>query len=175
MTLIGHSLGGYAAQKAAAQDSRIARLCLLSSAFVYQPYWPGYLIDTVDLYDLLNVLPKQRGMALHVQRFTKPPHILPCPYFDAECDWIPPIDGFITRVNLSRDPWEPHLCQGEPCGVRDGTLYNYLLYEGPKQDGIKNNMLLAHLGLYSSDNDNAAGKELALQYLDDFFIQFPLD
>ncbi|MCX5900522.1 MAG: alpha/beta fold hydrolase [Proteobacteria bacterium] len=175
ITLIGHSLGGYTALKTAARDSRIQRLCLLSSAFVYQRYWPGFLIDSVDVFDLLNALSKQRGMALHVQRFTGPPHGLGCPEYDAECDWIPPIDGFITRVDISRDRWEPRLCAGQACGVQDGTLYNYGLYEGPKQDSIKNNNLLAHNSMYSDDAENSAGRELILQYLDAFFQQFPVE
>lgn len=175
VTLIGHSLGGFVAQKTASQDTRIARLCLLSSVFVYPPNWPGFLLDTVDIYDLLNKSPKTRGMALHVQRFTRPPYPIPCPDFDPECDWIPPVDGFITHVDLSRDPWEPHTCNGEPCGIRDGSLYNYVLYTGPKQNGIKNNILLDHGGIVSSHFENEAGKELVLQYLDNFFAQFPLD
>jgi pimeloyl-ACP methyl ester carboxylesterase len=175
VTVIGHSFGGYVAQKTAVQDYRIARLCILSSVFGYQPYWPGFLIDTIDTYDLLNASPKKRGMALHVQRFTKPPYTLPCPDFDPECDWIPPVDGFITQIDLSDDPWEPHLCNGEDCGVRDGTLYNYGLYEGPKQDGIKNNILLDHSGLVTPGEENDAGRELILQYLDEFFTQFPID
>ena len=175
VTLIGHSLGGYVAQKTAAQDCRIARLCLLSSAFVYQPSWPGFLIDTVDTHDLLNMIPEKRGMALHVQRFTRPPYIIPCPDFDPECDWIPPVDGFITQVDLSDDPWQPHQCNGEPCGVRDGTLYNYVLYEGPKQDGIKNNPLLDHTALAIPGEENDKGRELLLQYLDGFFTQFPVN
>ncbi len=174
ITLIGHSLGGYTALKTAAQDGRIQRLCLLSSAFVYQPYWPGFLIDSVDIFDLINTEPKQRGMALHVQRFTAPPHILGCPRDDAECDWIPPIDGFITRVDISRDRWEPRLCAGQACGVQDGTLYNYGLYEGLKEDSIKNNNLLAHNSMYSDDAKNTVGRELILQYLDAFFQQFPV-
>ena len=177
MTVIGHSFGGYVAQKTAAQDRRIARLCLLSAAFSCQQYWPGFLIDTVDTWDLLNGLPKKRGMALHVQRFTKPtyPDGFACPDFDPECDWIPPVDGFITQVDLSADPWEPHLCNGETCGVRDGTLYNYALYEGLKQDGIRNNSLLDHSGLVTVGAENDAGRQLILQYLDEFFTQFPLD
>lgn len=175
VTLIGHSLGGFVAQKTAAQDPRIARLCLFSSVFVYQQSWPGYLFDTVDVYDLLNKMPKRRGMALHVQRFTRPPYGLPCPDFDPECDWIPPVDGFITQVDLSLDPWEPRLCNGENCGIRDGTLYNFALYEGPKQDSIKNNILLDHGGIVASGAENDAGKELILQYLDEFFVQFPLE
>jgi pimeloyl-ACP methyl ester carboxylesterase len=175
VTVMGHSLGGYVAQKTAVQDCRIARLCLLSSAFVYQQYWPGFLVDTADTYDLLNGFPKKRGMALHVQRFTRPPYNIPCPDFDPECDWIPPVDGFITQVDLSADPWEPHLCSGENCGVRDGTLYNYVLYQGPKQDGIKNNILLDHTAIVMPGEENDAGRLLILQYLDEFFTQFPLD
>ncbi len=174
VTLIGHSLGGFVAQKTAIQDPRIARLCLLSSVFVYPPNWPGFLIDTVDMYDLLNQQPKKRGMALHVQRFTRPPYPIPCPDFDPECDWIPPVDGFITQVDLSSDPWEPHTCDGEPCGIRDGTLYNYALYEGPKQTGIKNNILLDHGGIVASGVENDAGKEEVLRYLDEFFTEFPV-
>jgi pimeloyl-ACP methyl ester carboxylesterase len=175
ITLIGHSLGGYTALKTAAQDNRIQRLCLLSSAFVYQQYWPGFLIDSVDVYDLMNAEPKQRGMALHVQRFTGPPHGLGCPDYDAECDWIPPIDGFITRVDISRDRWDQHLCAGQACGRQDGTQYNYGLYEGPKQDSIKNNNLLAHNSMYSDSSENSAGRALILQYLDAFFQQFPVE
>jgi pimeloyl-ACP methyl ester carboxylesterase len=174
VTVIGHSLGGYVAQKTAVQDCRVARLCLLSSAFVYQPSWPGFLIDTVDTCDLLNMLRKKRGMALHVQRFTRPPYSIPCPDFDPECDWIPPVDGFITQVDLSADPWQPHQCNGESCGIRDGTLYNYVLYEGQKQDGIKNNILLDHTGLVMPGEENDKGRELLLQYLDEFFTQFPV-
>ena len=175
VTVIGHSFGGYVAQKTAVQDRRVARLCLLSAVFGYQQYWPGFLIDTVDTYDLLNGFPKKRGMALHVQRFTKPPYDLPCPGFDPECDWIPPVDGFITQVDLSADPWEPHLCNGGNCGVRDGTLYNYVLYEGLKQDGVKNNSMLDHSGLVATGEEHDAGRALILQYLDEFFTQFPVD
>ena len=175
VTVIGHSFGGFVAQKTAAQDRRIARLCILSSVFGYQQYWPGFILDTVDTIDLLNKRPKRRGMALHVQRFTKPPYDLPCPDFDPECDWIPPVDGFITQVDLSADPWEPHLCNGGNCGVLDGTLYNYGLYEGPKQDGIRNNILLNHSGLVDPAEENDAGRELILQNLDEFFNQYPVD
>ncbi len=174
VTLIGHSLGGYVAQKAAAQDSRISRLCLLSSVFIYYgDSWAGYLLDTKDTCDLLNRLPKQRGMALHVQRFTKPPYSLPCPDWDPECDWIPPVDGFITQVDLSLDPWKPYLCEGVSCGIRDGTYYNYLLYEGPKQNEIKNNILVNHSGITKDDPENDKGKQLTVQLIDEFFARFP--
>ena len=36
VTVIGHSFGGFVAQKTAAQDRRIARLCIFSSVFGYQ-------------------------------------------------------------------------------------------------------------------------------------------
>lgn len=175
VTVIGHSLGGFVAQKTAVQDYRIARLCLISSVFGYQQYWPGFLIDTVDTYDLLNAFPKKRGMALHVQRCTRPPYTIPCPDFDPECDWIPPVDGFITQIDLSADPWEPHLCDDENCGVRDGTLYNYVLYEGSKQDSIKNNILLDHTAIVLPGEENDKGRALILQYLDEFFTQFPVN
>ncbi len=113
-------------------------------------------------------------MSLHVQRFTKPPYTMPCPDWDPACDWIPPVDGFLTHVDLTLDPWEPYLCEGESCGERDGTYYNYLLYEGPKQDGIKNNTLLDHNGIGTDDPEDDEGKELTLQYIDEFFDQFPL-
>jgi pimeloyl-ACP methyl ester carboxylesterase len=172
VTLIGISFGGHVAQKCAVMDPRIARLCLLSSVFIYyQDAWLGFLLDTKDTYDILNRT--LRGMALHVQRFTAPPYILPCPDWDPECDWIPPVDGYLTQVDLTLDPWEPTLCNGEPCGVRDGTYYNYNLYSGPKQDEIKNNNLLAHSGAPDSNNQEA-GQELTLQYLDEFFAEFPL-
>jgi hypothetical protein len=67
------------------------------------------------------------------------------------------------------------LCNGENCGIRDGTLYNFALYEGPKQDSIKNNILLDHGGIVASGAENDSGKELILQYLDEFFAQFPLE
>lgn len=176
VTLFGYSLGGHVAQKTAAQDKRVSRLCLLSSVFIYyQSAWAGFLLDAKDTYDLLNACAKERGMALHVQRFTKPSHQSSCPDWDPECDWIPPVDGFLTRIDLSQDPWEPYLCEGEPCGVRDGTYYNYLLYEGPKEDEIKNNGLIDHAGLASPEPENDAGRELALQYLDEFFAQFPIE
>ena len=59
---------------------------------------------------------------------------------------------------------------------QDGTLlYNYVLYEGPKQDGIKNNILLDHAGIVTPGAENDAGRELILQYLDEFFIQYPIE
>jgi pimeloyl-ACP methyl ester carboxylesterase len=174
VTLIGHSQGGYVAQRVAAQDFRVSRLCLLSSIFIYYDQLYAGILDTKDTYDLLNGLPKQRGMALHVQRFTKPPYPLPCPEWDPECDWIPPVDGYLTQVDLTSDPWEPYLCGGESCGVRDGTYYNYLLYEGPKQSEIKNNSLLDHSGIVIEDTENEEGKQLTLQLLDEFFAEFPL-
>jgi hypothetical protein len=67
------------------------------------------------------------------------------------------------------------LCNGENCGVRDGTLYNYALYDGPKQDGIRNNVLLNHSGLVDFAEENDAGRELILQYLDEFFNQYLLE
>lgn len=175
VTLIGHSLGGHVAQKTAAQDHRVARLCLLSSVFIYYPSWAGFLLDAKDTYDVLNTSARQRGMALHVQRFTRPPYQLPCPDWDPQCDWIPPVDGFLTQIDLSIDPWEPYLCKGESCGVMDGTYYNYLLYEGPKQDGIKNNPLLDHSALGMPGSENDAGRQLVLQYLDEFFAEFPAE
>ncbi len=59
------------------------------------------------------------------------------------------------------------------CGKR--PLYNYGLYEGPKQDGIRNNILLDPSGFVTSGADNDAGRALIRQYLDEFFAQFPLD
>lgn len=173
VTLIGHSQGGYVAQRTAMQDSRISRLCLLSSIFIYYDRLYAGVLDTKDIYDLLNGPPKERGMALHVQRFTKPPYSLPCLDWDPECDWIPPVDGFLTHVDLTLDSWEPYLCAGESCGIRDGTFYNYLLYEGPKQDEIKNNTLLDHGGIRTDDPENEEGKQLTLQLIDEFFAQFP--
>jgi len=174
VTLIGHSQGGYVAQCTAAQDKRISRLCLLSSIFIYYDVLYAGVLDTKDIYDLLNGPPREKGMSLHVQRFTKPPYPMPCPDWDPACDWIPPVDGFLTHVDLTLDPWEPCLCEGESCGERDGTYYNYLLYEGPKQDGIKNNTLLDHNGIGTDDPEDDEGKELTLQYIDEFFDQFPL-
>ena len=159
VTLIGHSQGGYVAQQAAAQDPRISRLCLLSSIFIYYDDLYAGILDTKDVYDLLNGLPKARGMALHVQRFTKPPYTIPCPDWDPQCDWIPPVDGFLTRIDLTLDPWEPYLCEGVGCGIRNGTFYNYLLYEGPKQSDIKNNMLLDHSGIRTDNPENDEGKQ----------------
>jgi pimeloyl-ACP methyl ester carboxylesterase len=176
VTIIGYSQGGHVAQKTAAQDRRVARLCLLSSVFIYyQSAWAGFLLDAKDTYDVLNTSAKERGMALHVQRFTKPVNQSACPDWDPECDWIPPVDGFLTRVDLSQDPWEPYLCDGESCGVRDGTYYNHLLYEGPKEEEIRNNGLIDHGGLASPEPENDAGRALALQYLDEFFAQFPVE
>ncbi len=59
--------------------------------------------------------------------------------------------------------------------MRDGTLYNYALYEGLKQDGVKNNSMLDHSGLVTAGAENDAGRQLILQYLDEFFTQFPVD
>jgi len=174
VTLIGYSQGGYVAQRTAVQDHRISRLCLLSSIFLYYDVLYAGVLDTKDVCDLLNGFPKSRGVALHVQRFTKPPYIMPCPDWDPECDWIPPVDGYLTHVDLTLDPWEPYLCEGESCRERNGTYYNYLLYEGPKQSEIKNNILLDHQGIRTDDSENDKGKELTLQLIDEFFDQFPL-
>jgi hypothetical protein len=58
---------------------------------------------------------------------------------------------------------------------RRRALIRQPLYEGSKQDGIKNNILLDRAGIVTPGAANDAGRELILQYLDEFFIQYPIE
>jgi hypothetical protein len=103
---------------------------------------------------------------LHVQRFTQ--NSTGCPTNEPACDPVPVIDGF--RHNLSEDLWDPFLCDGSDCGKRTGTFYHYMLYNGPKEDGIRNNPYLTH-----SEGDFDTGYPEVIRLLDNFFVAFPLD
>jgi hypothetical protein len=49
------------------------------------------------------------------------------------------------------------------------TFYNWALYEGPKEDGVKDNPFTAH------GFEGDAGRAEALRLLDNFFNAFPID
>jgi hypothetical protein len=163
-TVIGHSYGGYVALRAASQDRRIARIGLLSA--YYENYYELSTIDTYDTMRILNSIPEDEKPALHVQRFTL--QNSGCPEVDPQCDPVPVIDGFV--INLSEDPWIPFYCTGETCGKRTGTFYNYHLYDGPKEEGIKNNPYLDHSG-----GDRELGQPEVIRLLDLFFESYPVN
>jgi pimeloyl-ACP methyl ester carboxylesterase len=162
-TVIGHSYGGYVVLRAASQDRRIARIGLLSAYF--ENYYELNTIDTYDTMRILNSLPEDEKPALHVQRYTLVNN--GCPDVEPQCDPIPVIDGFL--LNVSEDPWIPFYCNGKPCGERTGTFYNYHLYGGPKEDGIRNNPYLNHTG-----GNTELGHPEVIRLLDMFFETFPV-
>jgi pimeloyl-ACP methyl ester carboxylesterase len=162
-TVIGHSYGGYVALRSACRDRRIARIGLLSAYF--ENYYELNTIDTYDSIRFLNNLPEHEKPALHVQRYTL--ENKGCPDIEPECDPVPVIDGFV--LNFSEDPWIPFYCEGSSCGDRTGTFYHYHLYDGPKEDGIRNNPFLNHSG-----GNTEQGHPEAVQLLDVFFQSFPV-
>jgi pimeloyl-ACP methyl ester carboxylesterase len=162
-TVIGHSYGGYVAIRSACSDRRIVRIALLSAYF--ENYYELNTVDTYDSMRILNDLPEHEKPALHVQRYTLENR--GCPDIEPECDPVPVIDGFL--LNFSEDPWIPFYCDGSWCGKRTGTFYHYLLYDGPKEDGIRNNPFLTHSG-----GDTERGHPEAIRLLDTFFETFPV-
>ena len=162
-TVIGHSYGGYVALRSACRDRRIARIGLLSAYF--ENYYELNTIDTYDSMKILNNLPGYEKPALHVQRYTL--ENSGCPDVDPECDPVPVVDGFV--LNFSDDPWMPFYCDGGSCGDRTGTFYHYHLYDGPKEDGIRNNSFLTHSG-----GNTELGQPEAIRLLDIFFETFPV-
>jgi len=165
-TVIGHSFGGYVSLRAACNDRRIARIALLSAYF--ENYYELNVLDTYDIMRVLNSLPEVEKPALHVQRYTLDSN--GCPEIDPECDPVPVIDGFL--INFFDDPWIPftHYCDGTTYDCnRTGTFYHYNLYNGPKEDGIKNNPYLSHSG-----GDMERGGPEVVRLLDTFFMTFPI-
>ncbi len=162
-TVIGHSYGGYVAIRSACRDRRIVRIGLLSAYF--ENYYELNTIDTYDSLRILNDRPEQKKPALHVQRYTL--ESKGCPDVEPECDPVPVVDGFL--LNFSEDPWIPFYCDGNSCGKRTGTFYHYYLYDGPKEDGIRNNPYLNHSG-----GNTELGHPEALRLLDSFFETFPV-
>jgi hypothetical protein len=117
---------------------------------------------------ILNNLPGEEKPALHVQRYTL--ESKGCPDIDPECDPVPVIDGFL--MNLSEDPWISFTgyCDGTPYDCsRGGSFYHFTLYDGPKEDGIKNNPYLAH-----SAGNLELGRPEVIRLLDNFFEAFPV-
>jgi pimeloyl-ACP methyl ester carboxylesterase len=165
-TVIGHSFGGYVSLRAACNDRRITRTVLLSA--YYENYYQLNVIDTYDIMRILNTLPEAAKPALHVQRYTL--NSTGCPAIDPECDPVPVIDGFL--INLLEDPWMPFTsyCDGTTyeCS-RGGTFYHYTLYNGPKEDGIKNNPYLDHSG-----GNLELGRPEVIRLVDNFFEAFPV-
>jgi len=165
-TVIGHSFGGYVSLRAACNDRRITRIALLSA--YYENYYQLNVIDSYDIMKVLNSLPEAVKPALHVQRYTL--NSTGCPEIDPECDPVPVIDGFL--INLSEDPWIPFTgyCDGTTYDCsRGGTFYHYTLYNGPKEDGIKNNPYLDHSG-----GNTELGRPEVIRLLDNFFEAFPV-
>ena len=182
VTVVGHSNGGYVAQLAAARDLRIRRIAFLSSVFRLYGQWDGKQLSgnnlvVMDSYDTFRYLNLRRsltrwvrllvgdGPALHVQRGIAnnqqcPPGI--------PCDWLvdmtPP-----GPYDLSLDPWKPFTGCGGPCVDKVLTFYNWALYEGPKEDGVKDNPFTDH------GFEGDAGRAEALRLLDNFFNAFPID
>ena len=166
-TVIGHSFGGYVSLRATCHDRRIARIALLSA--YYEDYYERNVIDTYDIMRIINNLPAEEKPALHVQRYTL--ESKGCPDIDPECDPVPVIDGFL--MNFSEDPWIPFTgyCDGTvyDCS-RGGSFYHYTLYDGPKEDGIRNNPYLDHSG-----GNLELGRPEVIRLLDNFFETFPVD
>ena len=166
-TVIGHSFGGYVSLRTTCHERRIVRIALLSA--YYEDYYEINVIDTYDIMRILNNLPAEDKPALHVQRYTLNSN--GCPDIDPECDPVPVIDGFL--MNLSEDPWIPFTgyCDGTvyDCS-RGGSFYHYTLYDGPKEDGIKNNPYLDHSG-----GNLEMGRPEVIRLLDNFFETFPVD
>jgi pimeloyl-ACP methyl ester carboxylesterase len=165
-TVIGHSYGGYVSLRAAINDQRIARIALLSA--YYEDYYELNVLDTYDIMRVLNSLSEEAKPALHVQRYTL--DSTGCPGIDPECDPVPVIDGFL--MNLSEDPWIPFTgyCDGTTYDCsRGGTFYHYTLYNGPKEDEIKNNPYLSHGG-----GNFELGRPEVIRLLDNFFDTFPI-
>lgn len=165
-TVIGHSFGGYVSLRTACNDRRITRIALLSA--YYENYYQLNIIDTYDSMRILNSLPEAAKPALHVQRYTL--NSTGCPEIDPECDPVPVIDGFL--INLSEDPWMPFTgyCDGTTYDCsRGGTFYHYTLYNGPKEEGIKNNPYLDHSG-----GNTELGRPEVIRLLDNFFETFPV-
>jgi len=52
---------------------------------------------------------------------------------------------------------------------RGGTFYHYTLYNGPKEDGIKNNPYLDHSG-----GNTELGRPEVIRLVDNFFETFPV-
>ena len=166
-TVIGHSFGGYVSLRAACHDRRITRIALLSA--YYENYYQLNVVDTYDIMRILNALPEEEKPALHVQRFTLNSN--GCPEIDPECDPVPVVDGFL--INLSEDPWIPftEYCDGTAYDCnRGGSFYHYTLYDGPKEDGVKNNPYLTHSG-----GDMELGRPEVIRLLDNFFESFPIN
>ncbi len=166
-TVIGHSFGGFVALRTTCHDRRIKRIALLSA--YYEDYYERTVLDTYDIMRILNNLPEEEKPALHVQRFTLNSN--GCPQIDPECDPVPVIDGFL--MNLSEDDWIPFTgyCDGTPYDCsRGGSFYHYTLYDGPKEDGIKNNPYLDHSG-----GNFELGRPEVIRLLDNFFAAFPVN
>ena len=165
-TVIGHSFGGYVSMRATCHDRRIARIVLLSA--YYEDYYELNVIDTYDIMRIINNLPEEEKPALHVQRYTLNSN--GCPAIDPECDPVPVIDGFL--MNLSEDPWIPFTgyCDGSEYDCsRGGSFYHYTLYDGLKEDGIRNNPYLDHGG-----GNFELGRPEVIRLLDNFFETFPI-
>lgn len=165
-TVIGHSFGGYVSLRATCHDRRIARIALLSA--YYEDYYERTVLDTYDILRIINNLPEEEKPALHVQRYTL--NSIGCPPIDPECDPVPVIDGFL--MNLSEDDWIPFTgyCDGTAYDCsRGGSFYHYTLYDGPKEEGIKNNPHLDH-----SDGNFELGRPEVIRLLDNFFESFPV-
>jgi pimeloyl-ACP methyl ester carboxylesterase len=165
-TVIGHSFGGYVSLRATCHDRRIVRIALLSA--YYEDYYERTVLDTYDILRIINNLPEDEKPALHVQRYTR--NSIGCPPIDPECDPVPVIDGFL--INLSDDDWIPFTgyCDGTAYDCsRGGSFYHYTLYDGPKEEGIKNNPYLDH-----SDGNFELGRPEVIRLLDNFFESFPV-
>jgi pimeloyl-ACP methyl ester carboxylesterase len=166
-TVIGHSFGGYVSLRTTCHEGRIARIALLSA--YYEDYYELNVIDTYDIMRIINNFPEGEKPALHVQRYTS--NNKGCPDIDPECDPVPVIDGFL--MNLSEDPWIPFTgyCDGTAYDCsRGGSFYHYTLYDGPKEDGIRNNPYLDHSG-----GNLELGRPEVIRLLDNFFETFPVD
>ena len=167
ITVMGSSMAGFVVLRAANYDSRISRIALLSGWFdSYQGPSPT---DTYDTIRFLNLLPEVEKPALHVQRYTAPSFIPDeCLPIDPECD---PVVDVLFTANFYSDPWIPFTgyCDGTDYDcTRGGTFFHYTLYNGPKEDGIRNNPHGVH------GPAPGISQELTLDYLDAFFTTFPI-
>ena len=178
VTLIGHSNGGFIALLTAARDWRVKRIAFLSSTFKLYGKWDGEELsdnysNVLDSYDVFRYLNRRNawstlfpwlvdGPSLHVQRGVSD---------DTMCPPETPCDMFVDYppYDLSMDPWIPFEGCGGPCGDKTLTFYNWAIYEGPKENGVKDNPYTNH------GYGGTEGREEAIRLLDDFFKNFPLD
>ena len=135
-------------------------------------------LHVLDSYDAFRYLNLRRtltrfawwllgeGPALHVQRGIAsddncPPGI--------PCDWLVDMVPLPGPYDLSRDPWAPFAGCGGPCDDKLLTFYNWVIYEGPKENGVQDNPYTDHG--FQGDQ----GRTEAFRLLDHFLDTVSID